>query len=136
MPCSVQSGNHALGWVAQLSERVVRNDALGRSILCLLTQNKKASIPAGFFHPGAGSIFRARTLGRALFHVARDEHLAGTWARTIGAVSPRANHPGAAAVSVIERPALGGLASSGRTPDLRRTVIALAVVGGPGRAVK
>ena len=78
--------------------------------------------------PGAPSIVGARTFGRALLHVTWDEHLARTWASTIGAVAPRANHPGAAAVSVIERPALGGLASSGRTPHLRRTVTALAAI--------
>jgi len=98
-------------------------------------QKKPASLLA-FFMPGAPSIVGARTFGRALLHVTWDEHLARTWASTIGAVAPRANHPGAAAVSVIERPALGGLASSGRTPHLRRTVTALAAISRPGRTVK
>ena len=61
---------------------------------------------------------------------------AGTWASTIGTIAPSADHPGAAAVSVIERPTLGGLANCGRTPHLRRTVIAFAAIGRPGRAVK
>jgi hypothetical protein len=99
-------------------------------------QKKPASLLLAFFMPGAPSIVGASTFGRSLLHVARDEHFASTWARTLGAVSTRANHPGAAAVSVIERPALGGLASSGRTPHLRRTVTALAVISRPGRTVK
>ena len=38
------------GGVAQLGERVVRNDEVGSSILLLSTTHKKASITAGFFH--------------------------------------------------------------------------------------
>ena len=37
------------GGVAQLGERVVRNDEVGSSILLLSTTHKKASITAGFF---------------------------------------------------------------------------------------
>ena len=40
-----------LGGVAQLGERVVRNDEVGSSILLLSTKtHKKASIAAGFFY--------------------------------------------------------------------------------------
>ena len=49
MPCSDQSKINAIGGVAQLGERVVRNDEVGSSIL-LSTTHKKASITAGFFH--------------------------------------------------------------------------------------
>ena len=51
MPCSDRSKIHAIGGVAQLGERVVRNDEVGSSILLLSTKtHKKASITAGFFH--------------------------------------------------------------------------------------